>query len=172
MKKSYTYPAIFERAENGEIWARFPDVPRGVTSGASLPEARSMAAELLKLMLNTYFEKGEELPEPGSVPEEMPDPKNGWLEMVTVSYKNPKRGQPPKEPEDKRTPIKLLFSPKEKELIAQGMAAEETDEKFSTYVRNAALQRAEKALGDKEKEKSRLDVLESRIEALEKMVLK
>ena len=83
-----------------------------------------------------------------------------------------KRGQPPKEPEDKRKSMKLMFSPKEKELIAQGMAAEETDEKFSTYVRNAALQRAEKALGDKEKEKSRLDVLESRIEALEGIVLK
>ena len=83
-----------------------------------------------------------------------------------------KRGQPPKEPEDKRKSMKLLFSPKEKELIELGMAAEETDEKFSTYVRNAALQRAEKALGDKEKEKSRLDVLESRIEALEGIVLK
>ncbi|MBQ2819983.1 MAG: hypothetical protein IJF17_00160 [Thermoguttaceae bacterium] len=83
-----------------------------------------------------------------------------------------KRGQPPKEPEDKRKSMKLMFSPKEKELIELGMAAEETDEKFSTYVRNAALQRAEKALGDKEKEKSRLDVLESRIEALEGIVLK
>lgn len=83
-----------------------------------------------------------------------------------------KRGQPPKEPEDKRKSMKLMFSPKEKELIELGMAAEETDEKFSTYVRNAAIMRAEKALGDKEKEKSRLDVLESRIEALEGIVLK
>ena len=83
-----------------------------------------------------------------------------------------KRGQPPKEPEDKRKSMKLMFSPKEKELIAQGWAAEETDEKFSTYVRNAALQRAEKALEKKKDDLSRLDTLEKRIEELERMILK
>ena len=60
------------------------------------------------------------------------------------------KGQPPKKPEDKRKSMKMMFSPKEKQKIEEGMAAEKTDEKFSTYVRNAALARAENALKEKE----------------------
>ncbi|MDO4584706.1 MAG: hypothetical protein Q4D62_11450 [Planctomycetia bacterium] len=56
------------------------------------------------------------------------------------------KGQPPKKPEDKRKSMKMMFSQKEKLKIEKGIIAEKTDEKFSTYVRNAALQRAETAI--------------------------
>ena len=60
------------------------------------------------------------------------------------------KGQPPKKPEDVRKNTQIRFSQTECEKIESGIKAEETKEKFSTYVRNAALRRAEEAIKKKE----------------------
>lgn len=56
------------------------------------------------------------------------------------------KGQPPKKPEELRKNTQIRFSQKEMETIEAGRKAENTTEKFSTYVRNAAIQRAETAI--------------------------
>lgn len=86
MKKIYKYPAIFERgeAENEAAYGvRFPDIPRGVTAGDDLENAKSMACELLELMLRDYVENGDTLPVPGLVKENL----SKWehIEMIEIN---------------------------------------------------------------------------------------
>lgn len=72
MKKKYQYPAIFEKGGNKNdagYGVRFPDLPKGVSAGNDLTDARSMARELLELILRDYAENSEEFPTPGSVKE-------------------------------------------------------------------------------------------------------
>jgi antitoxin HicB len=56
--KSYVYQAVFEPGEKRGIVVSFPDVPEAVTQGSDLPEALSMAEEVLGLALLSYPLRG------------------------------------------------------------------------------------------------------------------
>lgn len=57
------------------------------------------------------------------------------------------KGQPPKNPEDKKKKNTILFSPKEREKIEE--ARKETGERFGQFVRNAAIEKAENIINNK-----------------------
>ena len=54
----------------------FPDLPGVISGGASLDEARSMAAEALALHLEGMVADGEAIPEPTTLEAVMADPAN------------------------------------------------------------------------------------------------
>ncbi|MDO5576528.1 MAG: hypothetical protein Q4F84_05565 [Fibrobacter sp.] len=56
------------------------------------------------------------------------------------------KGQPPKKPEDKRVPFNFRLSQKEKEIIEEGRDIEAPEKGTSAYIRESAIERAEKAI--------------------------
>jgi predicted RNase H-like HicB family nuclease len=54
----------------------FPDFPGCVTAGATLEEARTLAAEVLDFHIDGMLEEGLALPAPSSLEEVMADPDN------------------------------------------------------------------------------------------------
>ncbi|MCM2292275.1 type II toxin-antitoxin system HicB family antitoxin [Allorhizobium sp. BGMRC 0089] len=62
--KTYAYAAIFEPTEKaGGFVVTFPDVPEAITEGDTMAEAREMASDALGMILLTYLEIGQPLPE-------------------------------------------------------------------------------------------------------------
>lgn len=71
-----SYIALLRKDANSDIGVDFPDFPGVVTAGRTLDEARSMAAEALKLHVDGMLEDGESLPEPSNIEQVMSDPHN------------------------------------------------------------------------------------------------
>jgi predicted RNase H-like HicB family nuclease len=70
------YIALIHKDPNSEFGVSFPDFPGCVTAGATLDEARDMAAEALSLHLEGLEADGEPIPEPSSLDSVMADPEN------------------------------------------------------------------------------------------------
>jgi len=68
--------ALIHKDAQSEFGVSFPDLPGCVTAGATLDEARDMAAEALALHLEGLTEDGEGIPEPSSLEAIMADPVN------------------------------------------------------------------------------------------------
>ena len=66
MKTKYTYPAIFEKEENG-YFVNFPDIQPCYTEGATLEEAVIMAKDVLESRIEVALEQGEKLPVPSDI---------------------------------------------------------------------------------------------------------
>ncbi len=61
----------------------------------------------------------------------------------------PKRGQPPKSPEEKRERISLYISPSEKEIVEEARQQEAPDRRIGAYIRDAAVDHAKEVTGKK-----------------------
>ena len=70
------YIALIHKDATSEFGVSFPDLPGCVTAGATLDEARDMAAEALALHLEGITEDGEAIPEPSTLEVVMADPNN------------------------------------------------------------------------------------------------
>lgn len=57
------YPAKIKPDGNGFI-VTFRDIPEAITSGASIDEARTMAADALRTAMDFYFEDRRAVPAP------------------------------------------------------------------------------------------------------------
>jgi predicted RNase H-like HicB family nuclease len=66
MKTKFTYPAIFEKEENG-YFVSFPDISPCYTEGSTLEEAVIMAKDVLESRIEIALEKGESLPIPSDI---------------------------------------------------------------------------------------------------------
>ena len=56
------YQAVFERADDGSVFAYVPDLPGCTSWGATLDEAQQQVAEAAALWIEAAREKGEALP--------------------------------------------------------------------------------------------------------------
>lgn len=65
MKKLF-YPAIFHKAEEGDFWISFPDIPECLTNGDDIAHAYEMAVDALGLCLTDMQNAKEDLPVPSS----------------------------------------------------------------------------------------------------------
>ena len=70
------YIALLRKDAASEYGVDFPDFPGCVTAGATLEEARLMAAEALSLHVEGMIEDSEAIPEPSSLVAIMADPAN------------------------------------------------------------------------------------------------
>lgn len=70
------YLALLRKDENSEYGVDFPDFPGCVTAGATLEEARIMAAEALAGHISVMREYGDEIPAPSDLDAIMKDPAN------------------------------------------------------------------------------------------------
>jgi predicted RNase H-like HicB family nuclease len=61
------YIALIRKDADSDVGVSFPDLPGCVTAGATLDEARDMAAEALTLHLEGMAEDGIAIPEPSSL---------------------------------------------------------------------------------------------------------
>ena len=61
------YIALIHRDEGSDYGVSFPDLPGVVSAGATLDEARQMAAEALALHVEGMGDEGEAIPEPSSL---------------------------------------------------------------------------------------------------------
>ncbi len=62
-----TYQAVFERADDGTVFAYVPDLPGCTSWGATLEEARENVREAIALWITVAKEKGMELPTPSTI---------------------------------------------------------------------------------------------------------
>ena len=60
----WSYPAVLERHEDGEIVVRFPDLPEVLTGGSSEAEALAEAADALEEGVLAYMAAGQPAPLP------------------------------------------------------------------------------------------------------------
>jgi predicted RNase H-like HicB family nuclease len=56
------YQAVFERADDGSVWAYVPDLPGCTSFGATIDEAQTNVAEAARLWIEDAHAKGEALP--------------------------------------------------------------------------------------------------------------
>lgn len=70
------YIGLIHKDPDSLYGVSFPDLPGCVSAGATLDEARDMAAEALALHLQGMAEDGEAVPEPSSLEAIMADPEN------------------------------------------------------------------------------------------------
>ena len=70
------YIALLRKDAGSEYGVDFPDFPGCVTAGATLEEARLMAAEALALHVEGMAEDGEPIPVPSPLDSIMVDPDN------------------------------------------------------------------------------------------------
>jgi predicted RNase H-like HicB family nuclease len=70
------YIALIHKDAESEFGVSFPDLPGCVTAGATLDEARDMAAEALAFHLEGLAEDGEAITEPSTLETVMNDPDN------------------------------------------------------------------------------------------------
>ncbi len=61
----------------------------------------------------------------------------------------PKRGQPPKPPEKKRTMYGVYLSPEEKEVVEEARDMEAPDRRLGAYIRDTAVDHAKEVTGKK-----------------------
>lgn len=59
---------------------------------------------------------------------------------------SPKRGQPPKPPEEKRERLAIYLSPKEKEAVEEARQEEAPDRRIGAYARDVVLDHAEQVI--------------------------
>jgi len=71
-----TYIALLRKDDVSDFGVDFPDFPGCVTAGATLDEARRLAAEALALHVDGLVEDGDSLPTPSSLDVIMADPDN------------------------------------------------------------------------------------------------
>lgn len=64
---SYVYPAVFKLCGDKAYFVHFPDLPTAATEGYSLDEAVYMAEDVLRIVAEDYFDRGERLPEPSDI---------------------------------------------------------------------------------------------------------
>ncbi len=76
------YIALIHKDRGTEYGVSFPDLPGCISAGATLDEARSMAAEALALHLEGMVADGEAIPEPSSLEDIMSNKEN--LDGVAV----------------------------------------------------------------------------------------
>mgnify|MGYP006268306001 CR=1 FL=1 len=79
--------ALIHKDAQSEFGVSFPDLPGCVTAGATLDEARDMAAEALALHLEGMTEDGEAIPEPSSLEAVMADPIHRDCVAIAVAKK-------------------------------------------------------------------------------------
>ncbi len=70
------YIALIHKDADSDFGVSFPDLPGCVTAGATLDEARDMAAEALALHLEGMAEDGIAIPEPSSLEAIMTEAQN------------------------------------------------------------------------------------------------
>ncbi len=70
------YIALIYKEPDSQFGVSFPDLPGCVTAGATLDEARDMAAEALALHLDGLAEDDEPIPESSTLEAVMADPAN------------------------------------------------------------------------------------------------
>ena len=70
------YFALMRKEPDSDFSVDFPDFPGCVTAGATLEEARTLAAEVLDFHIDGMLEGGLALPAPSSLEEVMADPDN------------------------------------------------------------------------------------------------
>lgn len=79
------YIAIIHKDPDSDFGVSFPDFPGCFSAGATVDEARDMAAEALALYVEDMEEDGEEMPEPSSLETVVADPDNaGALAFIVV----------------------------------------------------------------------------------------
>lgn len=61
------YFAIVRKAPDSDYGVEFPDLPGCFTAGATIDEAREMAAEALRLHLDSMADDGEPVPPPSNL---------------------------------------------------------------------------------------------------------
>jgi predicted RNase H-like HicB family nuclease len=70
------YIALIHKESTSDFGVSFPDLPGCVTAGATLDEARQMAAEALALHLDGMAADGDAAPDPSSLDAIMADAEN------------------------------------------------------------------------------------------------
>jgi predicted RNase H-like HicB family nuclease len=71
-----SYIALIHKDANSDYGVSFPDLPGCISAGATLDEARTMAAEALAMHLVGMTEDGETPPRPSSLQSIMTDELN------------------------------------------------------------------------------------------------
>ena len=71
-----TYIALLFKEPGSDHGVAFPDFPGCVTAGATLEEARHLAAEVLAFHIDGMRASGETIPEPSTLDAIMADPEN------------------------------------------------------------------------------------------------
>lgn len=61
------YIALIHKDDGSDYGVSFPDLPGVISAGATLDEARQMAAEALALHIEGMADEGEPIPEPASL---------------------------------------------------------------------------------------------------------
>jgi predicted RNase H-like HicB family nuclease len=81
------YIAYLHKEANSNYGVSFPDFPGCITAGATLEEARSMAAEALSIHIAGMRDDGEAIPEPSSLDDLRRDPalKSAVAFLVSIS---------------------------------------------------------------------------------------
>jgi antitoxin HicB len=64
MQTTWTYPAVFDQQNEGEIVVRFPDIPEALTSGETYEEALANAPDALEEAILAYLAHGRRVPAP------------------------------------------------------------------------------------------------------------
>ena len=82
------YIALIHRDAESDYGVSFPDLPGCITAGASLDEARSMAAEALAFHLEGLATDGVAVPVPSSLEAVMANPEN--RDGVAILVETPK----------------------------------------------------------------------------------
>lgn len=70
------YIALIHKDADSDYGVSFPDFPGCISAGATLDEAREMAAEALSFHIEGMVEDGEAIPEPSSLEQVMADQEN------------------------------------------------------------------------------------------------
>lgn len=68
--KEYKYTVFFEPAEEGGYIVHVPALPEICTEGDTLAEARAMAEDAIRLVVESNIERGEPIPEDVVITEE------------------------------------------------------------------------------------------------------
>jgi predicted RNase H-like HicB family nuclease len=68
--------ALLHKERDSDFGVSFPDLPGCISAGASLEEARAMAAEALALHLDGMIEDGDAIPEPSALEDIMSEREN------------------------------------------------------------------------------------------------
>jgi predicted RNase H-like HicB family nuclease len=78
------YIALIHKEPRSDFGVSFPDFPGCIAAGATLDEARTLAAEALALHIEGMTEDGEPLPEPSSLAAVMEERENRDAVAVLV----------------------------------------------------------------------------------------
>ena len=65
------YLVVFERAADGSIWARVPDLDGCFSCGETIDEAKENVKEAITLYLEDLKEDGKPIPEPSHLQAEL-----------------------------------------------------------------------------------------------------